>query len=54
MYLYMNEMKDYEKSMQIGHAVRSTPGAERAADARGKPGHMFEDTYDERSKNNYT
>ena len=51
---------NYEKSMQIGQAVWSTPVAEGAADERTKPGNMFEDTCEEhiaalkdmRSKNN--
>ena len=33
--------------MQIGQAVWSTPDAGGAAEDRGKPGNMFEDTYDE-------
>ena len=38
---------EYEKSMQIGQAVWSSPHAEGAAEDRGKPGNMFEDTYEE-------
>ena len=38
---------DYERSMQIGQAVWSTPTLAGAADERDKPGNMYEDTFDE-------
>ena len=38
---------DYERSMQIGQAVWSTPSLEGTAEDRGKPGNMFEDTFEE-------
>ena len=38
---------EYERSMQIGQAVWSTPRRDGAADDREKPGNMFEDNFEE-------